>query len=91
MKADRVGLDTGAFALHFGNDPQIRETMTAIHPAEEILTREAASLKCRYRGKISIVDSYILAVSKEHNCRLITTDPILRELNIVPITHLKVP
>ena len=135
MKLDRFALDTGAFSLHFGNDPQVRETMSAvlkgnaeahtcelnmaehyyktceksgrdvaiittssiretpiqIHSIDPTLTMEAGSLKCKYRGKISLADSYIMAVAKTYNCRLVTTDPVLKEIGIVPTTLLKVP
>ena len=134
-KHDRVALDTGPFALHFGNDPQVRELMNGIlkgvteahtceinlaehfyktceksgremaiittssirnipikvHSPDESLTFEAGSLKCKYRGKLSLADSYVLAVAKMHNCRLFTTDHFIKEINFVPTTLLKVP
>jgi predicted nucleic acid-binding protein len=134
-RAERLALDTGAFALHFGNDPQvrdimndilkgsveahtcelnlaeyyyktceksgrdiaaittssIRETPIRIHSPETELTAEAGSLKCKYRGKISLADSYILAVATTYNCgSLVTTDPILKELNIVSTNLLRI-
>ena len=135
MKADRLAIDTGPFALHFANDPQvhqmmeeisrgykeahtcelnlaehyykiceklgrdvavittnsIREIPIHIHPPDKFLTDEAGSMKCRFRGKISLADSYILAVSKIYDCRLITTDQVLKEIGLVPTTLLKVP
>ncbi|MDA4131379.1 MAG: PIN domain-containing protein [Thaumarchaeota archaeon] len=135
MKLDRFALDTGAFSLHFGNDPQVREIMSMIlkgnaeahtcelnlaehyyktceksgrdvaiittgsiretpiqiHSIDPALTLEAGALKCKYRGKISLADAYVMAVAKIYNCRLVTTDPVLKELGIVPTTLLKVP
>ncbi|HYB02956.1 MAG TPA: PIN domain-containing protein [Nitrososphaerales archaeon] len=69
----------------------IRTKPIHVHSPEQDLSMIAASLKCDYRGKISLVDSYILAVSKKHDCRLITTDPVLKEINVVPTTLLEVP
>ena len=66
----------------------IRESNIEVHPVDEILTERAGSLKCKYRGKISLADTYILATSTEFRCRLITTDPILEELGIVPTSLL---
>lgn len=135
MKAEPVALDTGAFALHFENNSQVREIINAIlsksleahtcelnlaehyyktcekkgrdiaeitnaairrisiniHVPDEPLSIDAGRLKCKHRGKLSIVDSYILAVSKRYNCRLITTDSVLKEINLVPTTLLKIP
>jgi predicted nucleic acid-binding protein len=68
----------------------IRGTPIRIHSPDEALTLEAGSIKCKYRGKISLADSYVLAVAKIHNCRLITTDPVLKEIGLVPTTLLKV-
>jgi predicted nucleic acid-binding protein len=134
-KSDRVALDTGPMALHFGNDPQVRDLMNGIlkgtieahtcelnlaehfykiceksgreialitttslrgipikiHSPDESLTLEAGLLKCKYRGKLSLADAYVLAIAKAHNCRLITTDQVIKELNLVPTTLLKVP
>jgi predicted nucleic acid-binding protein len=48
----------------------IRNSNVEIHPVEEILTMKAGSLKCKYRGKISLADAYVLATSLELRCRL---------------------
>jgi predicted nucleic acid-binding protein len=130
-----VALDTGIFALYFGNDAHVRDlindilkgrivahtcelnlaeyyyktceksgrevaimttesirgTPIKIHQPDESLTSEAGLLKCKHRGKISLADSYLLAVAKIYNCRLFTTDSILKEVDLVPTTLLKVP
>ena len=52
----------------------IRESNIEVHPADEMLMARAGSLKCKYRGKISLADAYILGTSIEYKCRLITTD-----------------
>ena len=64
----------------------IRNSSIEIHNVDEILTERAGFLKCKYRGKISLADAYMLATSLEHRCRLITTDPALKELAVVPTT-----
>jgi len=69
----------------------IREIPVRIHSPDEPLTLEAGSLKCKYRGKISLADAYILAVAKIYNCKLFTTDPTLKEIGLVQTTLLKVP
>jgi len=69
----------------------IRAKPIRIHTPEQDLTNQAARLKCDYRGKISLVDSYILALSREYKCRLVTTDPVLKEINLVSTTLLDVP
>lgn len=70
----------------------IRESNILIHPVDKMLTEQAGSLKCRYRGKISLADAYILATSLEYKCgRLFTTDPRLKEIDVVPTSLLSVP
>jgi len=69
----------------------IRDKPIRVHVPDQRLSLEAASLKCKYRGRISLVDAYILALSKENKCRLITTDPLLKEINLVPTTLISVP
>ena len=69
----------------------IRTKPIHVHVPEQELSTTAASLKCDYRGKISLVDSYILAVAKRYDCRLVTTDPVLKEINVIPTSLLDVP
>lgn len=69
----------------------IRDTPILIHSPNGALTTEASQIKCTFRGKISLVDAYVLALSKVHRCRLITTDAALKDTKIVPTTLLKVP
>lgn len=69
----------------------IREIPIKIHSPNQSLTLEAGSLKCRYRGKISLADAYILAIARSEHCVLFTTDSCLKEIDIVPTIVLKVP
>ncbi|MCS7115170.1 MAG: hypothetical protein RMJ15_06490 [Nitrososphaerota archaeon] len=50
----------------------------------------AGSLKCTYRGKLSLEDAYILAAARILKGILFTTDPRLKELNIVQTNLLEV-
>jgi predicted nucleic acid-binding protein len=68
----------------------VRGIPIKIHSPDESLTLEAGSLKCTHRGKISLADSYILAVAKLERCRLVTTDQVLKEIGIVKTTFLKI-
>jgi predicted nucleic acid-binding protein len=69
----------------------IRHSRISVLPIDERLTRIAGSLKCTYRGKLSMVDAYILAVGKMLNGTLVTTDPRLKELKILPTELLSIP
>ncbi len=69
----------------------IRHSKISILPIDESLTRTAGSLKCTHRGKLSLVDAYILAAVKMLEGTLITTDPRLKELKIVPTKLIKIP
>jgi predicted nucleic acid-binding protein len=69
----------------------IRESRINVQPVGPILTERAGSLKCKYRGMISLADAYLLATSIEFRCRLVTTDTTLKKLNLVQTTLLPVP
>lgn len=69
----------------------IRHSKISILPINESLTRVAGRLKCTYKGKLSLVDAYILAAAKIFGGTLVTTDPRLKELKIVPTKVIKIP
>ncbi|MBC7113819.1 MAG: PIN domain-containing protein [Candidatus Methanomethyliales bacterium] len=69
----------------------IRHSKTSILVVDERLTRIAGGFKCIHRGKISLVDAYILAATKVLDGILITTDPQLEELNLVQTKLLPIP
>jgi predicted nucleic acid-binding protein len=69
----------------------IRHSKISILAVDERLTRMAGSLKCTYRGKLSLADAYILAAAKTLGGTLITTDPRLSELKIVKTKFLQIP
>ena len=53
--------------------------ITIITPNEE-LTKNAAWLKCKYRGKVSLADCYAAAAASISKATLITTDAILHKV-----------
>jgi hypothetical protein len=64
----------------------IRNVGFSIMPIDEKISYIAANLKCVCRGKLSLVDAYIVALAKQQRGTLITTDPRISELNM---THTK--
>jgi predicted nucleic acid-binding protein len=69
----------------------IRHFKISVLTIDERLTRIAGSLKCIHRGKLSLADAYIVAVTKTLEGTLITTDPRLAELRLVKTHLLHVP
>jgi len=53
--------------------------LTVISPDEE-LTRNAAWLKCKHRGKVSLADCYAAAAASMEEAILITTDTNLNKV-----------
>jgi predicted nucleic acid-binding protein len=51
---------------------------------DETLSRLAGELKCKHRGKLSLVDAYILALAMEERSTLITSDPRISKMAVVP-------
>jgi len=62
----------------------IRRSKVIVFAPDETLSRSAGELKCKHRGKLSLVDAYALALAKERGATLITSDPRISELAIVP-------
>lgn len=65
-------------------DLSLRRYGLSIASPNEILSRLAGELKCQHRGKLSLVDSYILAVAIGERATLVTCDSRISELNLVP-------
>lgn len=65
-------------------DLSIRRYGLSIIPPNESLSRLAGELKCKHRGKLSLVDAYILAVAIVERATLVTSDSRISELNLVP-------
>jgi len=62
----------------------IRRSGLTVFAPNETLSRCAGELKCKHRGKLSLVDAYVLAVAAEERSTLITSDPRLSEIRLVP-------
>ena len=62
----------------------ILRSKVTVFPPDETLSRSAGELKCKHRGKLSLVDAYVLALAKEQGSTLITSNPQLSEIAIVP-------
>jgi predicted nucleic acid-binding protein len=62
----------------------IRRTGLSVLAPNENLSRAAGELKCQHRGKLSLVDAYILAVAIEEGATLVTSDPLIPEMKLVP-------
>jgi len=60
-----------------------RSGLSVVAPSES-LSRLAGELKCKHRGKLSLVDAYILAVAIGERSTLITSDSKISELGLVP-------
>lgn len=69
----------------------IRKSGIVIEPIGEKLTGVATTFRCTNRAKLSLTDSYIIALCKVKGAQLITTDSLLKELNPNQTTLLKVP
>jgi predicted nucleic acid-binding protein len=62
----------------------VRRSGLSVVAPNETLSRLAGELKCKHRGKLSLVDAYILAVAIEQRSTLITSDSRISELDLVP-------
>jgi predicted nucleic acid-binding protein len=62
----------------------LRRSALSIVAPNESLSRLAGELKCKHRGKLSLVDAYILAVTIDERSTLITSDSRISELALVP-------
>jgi len=49
-------------------------------PAAGDLTREAAKIKLKYRGKISLADAYLIALALQTRAIALTTDSVVKEI-----------
>jgi len=62
----------------------LRDSVSVL-PLDERLTRAAGALKCKYGGRVSLVDAYTLAAAKILGGILVTTDSRLAELKVVQV------
>lgn len=62
----------------------VRRCGLTVFAPNEALSRSAGELKCKHREKLSLVDAYVLAVATEERSTLITSDPRISEMALVP-------
>ena len=62
----------------------VRRSKVTVFAPNENLSRLAGELKCKHRGKLSLVDAYVVAVAKEQRSVLITSDLRISEMALVP-------
>lgn len=60
-----------------------------IVPPNEHLSRLAGELKCKHRGKLSLVDAYVVALAITDRATLVTSDSQISELGLAPTQLLK--
>ena len=68
----------------------MRSGLSVVAP-DESLSCLAGELKCQHRGKLSLVDAYIVAVAITERSTLITSDSRISELNLVSTKLLELP
>lgn len=62
----------------------VRRCGLTVYAPNETLSRSAGELKCKHRGKLSLVDAYVLALAMEERSTLMTSDPRISEMALVP-------
>jgi len=62
----------------------LRRSGLTVLALNETLSRLAGELKCKHGGKLSFVDACVLAVATEAQSTLITSDPRISGMALVP-------
>ena len=62
----------------------IRNSPISIVSVERDLTIEAAKLKLKYYSVLSLADCYLIALAKKSKATVVTTDPGIESVGIVP-------
>ncbi len=76
---EKLGRDTALVRY-----TSLRHSAIVVTPPDATLTREAGELKCSHGNQLSLVDAYIIALTKRVRGNLHTTDPRIARLRIVP-------
>ena len=83
--AEKYGLDTAETWYML-----TRRSRIIIVAPDEIITREAAKLKLKYRKKLSLADCFAISAAINNHCTLITTDNKIKEVKEVTTVYLEV-
>ena len=62
----------------------LRNSPIAVVGVDEFLTTEAAKLKLKYYGRLSLADCYLIALAKQKKADIITTDKDVEKVKEVP-------
>ncbi len=73
--AEKIGLETTDIRYEAVRSSPIKQV-----PVEGELTREASRIKLRYRGKISLADAFLIALTYRVKGIALTTDPMVKEI-----------
>lgn len=73
--AEKLGLDVAEVRYE-----AIRNSPIIQVPAEGELTREAARVKAKHRRRTSLADAYLIAVARQVNGLVLTTDSAIKEI-----------
>ncbi len=69
----------------------IRNSPIKVVGVDEELTLNASKIKLKYLKRLSLADSYLIALAKLKKATIVTTDHAVKEVNEVPTTLLPVP
>jgi predicted nucleic acid-binding protein len=76
---ERLGRETALLRY-----TSLRQSALSITAPDDALTRLAGELKCSHKTDLSLVDAYIIALTKRTGATLYTTDPRIARLRVVP-------
>lgn len=62
----------------------LRESSLNVMAPDDGLSLSAGQIKCAHRSRLSLVDAYVISLTKRVRGTLYTTDPRIRDLKIVP-------
>jgi len=68
----------------------LRNSPITIVGVDESLTVEAARLKLKYYKRLSLADCYLIALARQREAEIVTTDVDVKEVNEVPTVLLSV-
>jgi predicted nucleic acid-binding protein len=68
----------------------IRSSPIRIVGVDEALTLEAAKIKLKHYNRLSLADSYLVALAKQYKATIVTTDEAVKEAGEAPTILLKV-